>query len=121
MDTGFFAGRGEKMKPSNNCDEGNMSDLELVEELYDFLTGECPDCIHLARGHQPKLSQKKAFAIIWYLQEHLRVLPDNIERCDNCGNLYDSHCGGLYWETKCKHYCDGCIHLVPPNYDRGKR
>ncbi len=51
----------------------------------------------------------------------MRVLPDNIEKCDNCKELFDSNSEGIYWETKGKHYCGGCCDLVPYNYDRGKR
>ncbi len=104
-----------------NNDNRTDSDLEWVDEFYRFLQGEIPDRILLSRGHKPKLSPKKAFAIIWYLQEHFPVIPDNINRCDNCGGLFDGNLEGLYWETKGKHYCGGCNHLVPANYDRGKK
>jgi len=97
------------------------TDLEWMDEFYKFLQGEVPEKISIGRGHQPKLSDKKANTIIWYLQEHMRVLPDNIEKCDNCKELFDSYSEGIYWETKGKHYCGGCRDLVPYNYDRGKR
>lgn len=96
-------------------------DLEWIDEFYKFLQGEVPGEINIGRGHQPKLSEKKANTIIWYLQEHMRILPDNVERCDTCGSLYDMNSEGLYWESKGKCYCDGCSELVPLNYDRGKR
>ena len=97
------------------------NDLEWMDEFYKFLQGKVPEEISIGRGHQPKLSEKKANTIIWYLQEHLRILPDNTERCDTCGSLYDSWSEGIYWETKGKHYCGGCDYLVPENYDRGKK
>ena len=96
-------------------------DLEWVEEFYKFLQGEIPSGMRFGRGHKPKMSAKKAFSIIWYLQEHLPVFPDTIEVCWNCGYLFDADEEGLYWETKGRHYCCGCWHLVPENYDRGKR
>ena len=99
----------------------DWSHTEWVDEFYRFLQGECPEGITVGIQRQPKLTQKKAFTIIWYLQEHLRILPDNIERCDNCGELFDTHSDGIYWESKGKHFCGGCQHLVPENYDRGKR
>lgn len=99
--------------------ERNLEDIEWIEEFYDFLQGEIPQGIHLRRGHKPKMSQKKAFSIIYYLQEHFPLLPDTFERCDNCGGLFDVNSGGLYWESKGKHFCDACEYLVPENYDRG--
>ena len=104
-----------------NNDGRTDTDLEWIEEFYNFLQGKIPESIYLMRGYKPKMTPKKAFEIIWYLQEHFPILPDNIERCNNCDGLYDSNCSGLYWETKGKHYCDGCEYLVPENYDRGKK
>ena len=95
--------------------------LEMVTEFYDFLQGESPEKIIILKGHMPKMSKKKAMAIIWYLQEVLPVLPDSIERCDNCGGLFDYNESGIHWQSKSKFFCDGCEHLVPQNYDRGKR
>ena len=93
----------------------HFSDIDWINEFYLYLQGEKVDGIG---GDKPyiKLSQKKAFHIIWYLQEHLRILPDNIERCDICGKLYDSNQEGLYWESKTKNLCGGCDYLVPDKY-----
>ncbi len=60
-----------------NNDEKEWEDIEWIEEFYAFLQGEVPDCIHFPRGSKPQLSQKKAFAIIYYLQEHLPIIPDH--------------------------------------------
>jgi len=98
----------------------DWNDLEWIDEFYHFLQGEMPDGMQCGNGRTPKLSEKKAFTIIWYLQEHMRILPDNIKRCDSCGELFDDWSEGIYWETKGKHYCGACEHLVPENYDRGK-
>lgn len=105
------------LKNNNNRSD---TDLEWVYEFYQFLQGEIPDGIHLGRGHAVKLSPKKAMAIIWYLQEHFSILPDHIERCYICDGLFDSYSEGIYWETKGRHYCGACDHLVPNNYDKGK-
>lgn len=94
---------------------------ELVVEFYDFLQGNIPETISIGRGHRPKLSKKQAFSVIWYLQEHLRIIPDTIEQCWSCEELYDSNLGGTYWESKCRHYCGCCEYKIPENYDRGKR
>ena len=110
-----------EIKILKNSSERDWDDIEWIEEFYRFLQGELPEGIHIGRGHKVKLSEKKAFAIIWYLQEHFSILPDHIERCDTCGELFDDWNEGIYWETKGKNYCYDCQHLVPENYDRGRR
>lgn len=105
-----------------NNDKRTDTDIEKVREFYRFLIGEeIPSNISIQSGRRPKMSEKKAFSIIWYLQEHLSVFPDHIERCDICGSLYDTDSEGIYWETKGKFYCGGCCDQVPQNYDRGRR
>lgn len=110
-----------EIKLIKDNDNRTDSDIEKMEEFYNFLQGECPDNLRFSRGNQPKLSHKKAFSIIYYLQEHLAVFPDRIEKCANCNELFDTWSEGLYCETKGKHYCGWCEDIVPPNYDRGKR
>ncbi len=110
-----------EIKLLKNNDNRKDSDLEWIEEFYNYLQGEIPITIHLSGGHKPKLSSKKSMAIIWYLQEHFPVFPDTIEKCDNCDSLYDGASSGIYWETKGKFYCDNCSYLVPKNYDKGKK
>lgn len=105
-----------------NNDKRTDSDLDQINEFYRFLTGyEMPEGILFGRGHAPKMSEKKAFSIINYLQEHLSIFPDDIERCNVCGTLFDTGSSGIYWESKGKHFCGSCEYLVPENYDRGKR
>lgn len=106
----------------NSVDKTKRTDLEWLEEFYEFLMGnKIPEGISITRGHIPKMTTKKAMTIIWYLQEHLSVLPDNIEKCSVCDSLYDTNATGIYWESKGKHYCGGCDHLVPQNYDNNQR
>ena len=64
---------------------------EKIEELYRFLQGELPKGIHIK--HPPKLSSRKAFRVIWFLQEVTGVLPDRYERCKTCGDIFDSYDG----------------------------
>lgn len=110
------------IKLLKNNDNRTDSDVDKLTEFFSFLTGkEIPKQIFLIRGHKPKMSDKKAMSIIWYLQEHLSVFPDHIERCDSCGELFDRYDEGIYWETKGKNYCGGCCDQVPANYDRGKK
>lgn len=93
------------------------SDLEWIEEFSRFLQGDIPEGIHLGHGRTIRLSEKKAQTIIWYLQEHMRILPDHIERCDSCGDLFDSWNEGYHIESKGKTYCGGCDHLHPVRFD----
>lgn len=110
-----------RIKLLKNNQNRSWQDMQWIEEFDRFLQGELPEGMSMARGHKPNLTKKKAMAIIWYLQEHLPVLPDTIERCYCCGELFDSSREGLYWQTKYRHYCDSCQYEVPENYDRGKR
>ncbi len=106
------------LKNNNNRTD---SDLEWIDEFYRFLQGEIPENISICRGHKPNMSAKKANTIIWYLQEHFSIFPDTIEKCSNCNSLFDTNSEGIYWETKGKSFCGGCDHLVPYNFDRGKK
>ena len=111
-----------EIKLLKNNDNRTDSDIEKVLEFYRFLTGEKrTDKTSFRRGYSPKMSEKKAFYIIYFLQEHLPLFPDTIERCSACGELFDTSSEGFYWETKGKHYCGGCENIVPYNYDRGGR
>lgn len=104
-----------EIKLLNNNDNRDWSDLEWVQEFYSFLQGEVPGGLHFSRGHAPNLSQKKAFSIIWYLQEHFPIIPDRIEKCDVCGQLFDIYAQGHYDEKKGKSYCYMCddVNLYP--------
>ena len=101
-----------------NNDKRDCTDLEWITEFYKWLQGEKSET--LTWGFKPRLADKKAFEIIWYLQEQFSLFPDTIERCDICGDLFDRTNDGIYWESKKKFYCGGCQYLVPENYDRGK-
>lgn len=90
------------------------SDIKLIDEFYDFLTSKKTE-----NQKGLGLSFKKAFEIIYYLQEYLPVFPDSIEQCWACKRLFDRQSEGLYWESKGRHYCGICEVLVPENYDIG--
>ncbi len=67
---------------------------EQMEELFEFLQKKAmPKGFHIE--HRPKLTYKQAFAVIYYLQERLRVLPDCFELCKGCGRIYDSEQEGI--------------------------
>ena len=68
--------------------------LEEVEELYDMLTGNrLPEGMEIPDGERPDLGPKQAFAVIWFLQERMGLLPDHYEQCETCLALFDT------WET----------------------
>lgn len=91
-----------------NNQNRDWDDLEWLNEFYEFLQGNVPEGMTLGRGHGVKLSKNKSFTIILYLQEHLSVFPDHIEKCSECGQLYDSYSTGFHSEKTGKFYCSGC-------------
>ena len=87
--------------------------------LYDYLQGQkLPDGVHCK---MPKLSPNMAFNVIWFLQEIMHCLPDNIEQCKSCKDLFDTDSEGYtlddqyelnnktlpkkYWG----HWCNECV------------
>jgi len=69
-----------------------VSYRDKIEELYNYLRGiSLPDGVGVK---MPKLSDKMAFTVIWLLQEHFHILPDNIEKCRGCRELFDSDSEG---------------------------
>lgn len=110
-----------ELKLLRNNDDKDWDDLAWLNEFFEFLKGGETTGISFRRGYQPKLSSKKAFSIIYYLQEHLPVFPDTIDMCYNCDQLFNTACSGLYWKSKGRHYCEDCEYLVPENYDRDKQ
>lgn len=96
-----------KIKLLKNNYNKIQSDIEWVRDFYYDLK---------VKG----LSNKKAFSIIYYLQEHFPLLPDHIEQCSACGELYDSYSQGHHSELTGKFYCcEGC---EPPRlYEREQR
>ena len=98
----------------------DWDDEQWLTEFFDFLQGQQPEEIRITKTHAPRLSAKKAFSIIWYLQEHMRILPSRIERCWSCGELFDQDSEGLYWQSKGRDYCGNCQHEVPDNYDNNQ-
>ncbi len=93
---------------------------DKLDVLYKYLMG-----IELPEGvccQMPRLSANKAFSVIWFLQEIMRCLPDNIEQCDGCKELFDTDSSGIHIDDQWKHtrsgrtvgrkhwgrFCDGC-------------
>jgi hypothetical protein len=106
------------LKLLKNNDNRDWEDVEWVREFYDFLKGEAlPEGMQISKGHKPKLATKKAQAVIWFLQEHFSLIPDNIEFCSICNEPYNSDSEGLYNENESKHYCGAHDHLAPYDED----
>ena len=79
--------------------------LEGVQEFYEFLQGKLPDCISMKPS--PKLTPRRAFDVIWFLQERFGLIPDYYERCVRCGVIYDSNNEGD--RINYSHYCGDCL------------
>ena len=89
-------------------------DLTKAEELFAFLQGDIPDGYKIAAEHIPRLTADQAWTVIWYLGNQYWRVPDTIERCDVCGELFDSNCEGGYTEEGPPyHFCEACDHLRP--------
>ena len=96
-----------------------ISIVDTVTVLYDYLAGK--DMPAGVICWQPKMSREHAFDVIWFLQEQIHCLPDHIEKCDGCDDLYDTDCEGVHLDdqyelngkTLPKKYwgmwCDNCI------------
>lgn len=77
--------------------------LEKIEKFYEFLQGKyMPEYLYMKCP--PRLSEQKAFKIIYYMQEIMEILPDKFERCTTCGCIYDSEMGGSFKSL----HCDDC-------------
>lgn len=86
-----------------NNDNKDWEDLEWTQFLYRYLRGQLPKNDFKNGG--VNLSKAKAFRIIYFLQEHFPVIPDHIEQCSTCGELYDSYSQGHHSELTSKFYC----------------
>lgn len=97
------------------------SDLDRTQELFDFLQGVIPDGYKIRRSHIPKLTPEQAWTVIWYLGNLYWEPSDQIERCDICGDLYDSRGEGscLDYGRGPYFFCDNCCN--GPEYDRKRK
>jgi hypothetical protein len=86
--------------------------IENVTEFYNYLQGKQRPSGFGEGLLMPQLSEDMAWEIIYVLQEGLRIIPDHIVRCDNCGDLYDTDSGGRYSELEGKFYCECCLDKI---------
>ena len=95
--------------------------LDKFTELYDYLRGiKLPDGLS-SSCKMPRMSAKKAFSIIYILQEVTCCLPDYIEQCRECLDLFDSEREGCHLDDQYEvngktlakkywgDYCDSCV------------
>lgn len=68
--------------------EHTLNTMEGCNSLYQWLQGKEDD--DFLFKNQPNLTADEAFAVIYYLQERFHVIPDTIEKCSCCNELYDS-------------------------------
>jgi hypothetical protein len=85
------------------------TDLDRMQELYDFLQGTVPEGYQIPEADVPHLSADQAWTVCWYLGNQYWQVSDCIERCEGCGTLYDSRSEGTYAEDGPPHnLCDEC-------------
>lgn len=84
---------------------GKAVTIEEVEELFSFLQGNEVEGIHCE--FMPTLTKQEAFSVVYFLQEHMNLLPDSVEQCLECLTLVDNDSEGYYKEGV-GHYCDNC-------------
>lgn len=89
----------------------DKSHLERTQELFAFLQGRIPEGYHIRRKKRPKLTADQAWTVIWYLGNQYWQVTDHVERCEVCGDLYDSNCEGdcLDYGGAPYHFCQNCI------------
>lgn len=95
----------------------NYEKADRVRDFFDYLTtGKTPSEYHCK---SPKLSKNMAWNVIWFLQSVSEVFSDCVERCSDCGHIYNQDCEGIYVDSdykergyyasaKWKHLCDNC-------------
>ena len=70
--------------------------MDTIKQLFGFLQGEVPEGYEIKDSHVPHLSPDQAWTVVWYMQELHYQLSDAIERCDVCGELFDTDSEGAY-------------------------
>jgi len=72
-----------------------LGEVGYVQQLYDFLQGKFyPESIKEDDG-KPNLTSEQAWDVIYCMQEHFGLLDQRFERCDKCGDIFDSYNEGV--------------------------
>ena len=77
---------------NDDCDTElqHAQQLRHAQQLYDFLRGVIPDDCDIKPDRMPHLTDDQAWTVIWFLGEEDLSISDAIERCNVCGDLYDT-------------------------------
>lgn len=62
--------------------------MSTVRELTEFLQGETPEGFRL--DSQPELDEDTAWTVVYILQEKFELITDQIEKCEQCGRLFET-------------------------------
>ncbi len=101
-----------------------------ILKFHDWLRGRRNVMDDKISSCSPKLSDTKAFRIIYGMQEFLNLIPDTFEICGRCGKLFDTSKEGTFADESDvsgagfekrdigKHYCETCIDRVIYHGDR---
>ena len=104
-----------------NCSRNKELSKKDLEDNYQNPLGQANKIYKFLHEFKPKLSYKKAFHIIYFLQEDIGCLPDHIEQCQDCLDLFDCNKEGFYLSDDYKlngrtlpkkyrgHWCDNCV------------
>lgn len=66
-------------------------DVELTEALFEFLQGRFPEeKFRIAEANIPRLTPEQAETVIWYLGNLYWQVTDHVERCEVCGDWYNT-------------------------------
>jgi hypothetical protein len=89
----------------------NDNDLERTQKLYEFLQGQIPEGYTVSRKLIPRLTAAQAWTVVWYLGNQYWKVPDTVERCDVCGDLFHTWQSGtcLDYGKAPYHFCDDCM------------
>lgn len=85
--------------------------LERTQALFDFLQGRVPEGYKIPKNEIPRLTPDQAWTVVWYLGNLYWRVPDHIERCELCGELFDTERSGdvLDYGRAPYHFCDNCM------------
>lgn len=82
------------VNPKDHRKNERIGEMKDIEGFYEFLQKDCG------------LKADVAFSVIYFLQETLPLIPDSIERCNDCDDIFDSDKEGQYCDECGHHHCD---------------
>jgi hypothetical protein len=85
--------------------------LEMTEKLFAFLQGKDMDGCTIPRKERPRLTADQAWTVIWWLGNQYWQVTDHIERCEVCGEIYETWSDGdtLDYGGKPYSFCGNCV------------